>query len=81
MLLTEKVVLSPTPKQEQWLWQMSMAATELYNIALQQRRWHFYRHHGTAQSLSYTYQNSQLVELKKRSLASTNFTAWSPKRS
>ncbi|AGL02666.1 transposase [Desulfoscipio gibsoniae DSM 7213] len=65
MLLTEKVVLSPTPKQEQWLWQMSMAATELYNIALQQRRWHFYRHHGTAQSLSYTYQNSQLVELKK----------------
>ncbi|MCL6477083.1 MAG: transposase [Peptococcaceae bacterium] len=65
MLLTEKVILAPTSKQIQWLWQMSMAATELYNIALQQRRWHFYRHHNTAKSLSYTYQNSQLVELKE----------------
>lgn len=65
MLLTEKTILTPTNKQIQWLWQMSMSAVELYNIALQQRRWHFYRHHSTAKSVSYKYQNSQLVELKE----------------
>jgi len=65
VLLTERVVLDPTPEQIDWLWQMSRAATLLYNIGLEQRRWHYLRYHNTRKRISYTYQNAELVELKK----------------
>lgn len=65
MLMTEKVLLDPTPEQRDWLWHMSRVATLLYNIALEQRKGHWLRYHGTKPGINYTYQNGQLVELKK----------------
>jgi putative transposase len=44
---------------------MSRAATRLYNIALEQRKHHWLRYHGTRPGITYRYQNAQLVELKQ----------------
>jgi putative transposase len=44
---------------------MSRVATLLYNIALEQRKGYWLRHHGTKPGINYEYQNDQLVELKK----------------
>ncbi|MBF7082474.1 transposase [Desulfallas sp. Bu1-1] len=65
MLMTEKVLLDPTPEQRNWLWHMSRVATLLYNIALEQRKGHWLRYHGTKPGINYEHQNGQLVELKK----------------
>ncbi|WP_211230034.1 RNA-guided endonuclease InsQ/TnpB family protein [Desulfovirgula thermocuniculi] len=65
MLMTERVLLGPTEGQRNWLWEMSRAATRLYNLALEQRRWHWLRYHYTRSGINYAQQNAQLVELKE----------------
>jgi len=65
ILLTAKLKLAPTPEQKEWLWEMSRAATRLYNLALEQRRWHWLRYHHTRPGITYAQQNAQLVEFKE----------------
>ncbi|MBC7343513.1 MAG: hypothetical protein H5U02_13890 [Clostridia bacterium] len=65
ILLTARLKLAPTPKQREWLWEMSRAVTRLYNLALEQRRWHWLRYNRTRPGVTYEYQNAQLVELKE----------------
>ncbi|WP_211229906.1 helix-turn-helix domain-containing protein [Desulfovirgula thermocuniculi] len=57
--------MAPTPEQKEWLWEMSRCATRLYNLALEQRRWHWLRYHHTRPGITYAQQNAQLVELKE----------------
>ncbi|MGC8605039.1 MAG: RNA-guided endonuclease InsQ/TnpB family protein [Desulfomonilaceae bacterium] len=63
--MTEKVLLDPTPAQRKWLWTMSVIATILYNIALEQRRGWWLRYHGLKTGINYKFQNAQLVDLKE----------------
>lgn len=65
ILLTAKLKLAPTPEQRKWLWEMSRAATRLYNLALEQRRRHWLRYHRTRPGITYEHQNAELVELKE----------------
>ena len=65
MLMTEKVLLNPTPGQKKWLWTMSIMATILYNIALEQRKGWWLRYHNLKPGINYTFQNAQLVDLKE----------------
>jgi putative transposase len=63
--MTKRVLLAPTPEQRAWLWRLSRLATWLYNLALEQRRWHWLRYHRTRPGITYEYQNAELVELKE----------------
>lgn len=65
MLMTEKVLLDPTPTQKKWLWTMSIIATILYNIALEQRKGWWLRYHNLKTGINYKFQNAQLVDLKE----------------